>query len=149
MIPWVPLMQADEPPEVVLQRCREVIDQHAPAEEHEGLLTVTQVFTRLRYKDPNLLSILGRKTVMIESPVIREIVGEHCRKTSWGHCNPLRPRAARTGKRGEIDSRRVSPGRRDQIGGVQPAPGALRGGATGDPPAPEPWDPADEPEPKP
>ena len=58
MMPWVPLMQADEPPEIVLRRCREVIDQHAPAEEHESLITVTQVFTRLRYKDPNLLSIL-------------------------------------------------------------------------------------------
>ena len=29
MMPWVPLMQADEPPQIVLQRCREVIDQHA------------------------------------------------------------------------------------------------------------------------
>jgi hypothetical protein len=47
MMPWVPLMHADEPPESVLLRCREVIDQHAPAEEHESLITVTQVFTRL------------------------------------------------------------------------------------------------------
>ncbi len=62
MMPWVPLMQAAEPPEIVLRRCREVIDQHAPADEHESLITVTQVFTRLRYKDPNLLSILGGKT---------------------------------------------------------------------------------------
>ncbi len=61
MMPWVPLMHADEPPQIVLQRCREVIDRHAPDEEHESLITVTQVFTRLRYKDPNLLSILGGK----------------------------------------------------------------------------------------
>ena len=59
-MPWVPLMHAAEPPEVVLRRCREVIDQHAPAAEHESLLTVTEVFTRLRYKDPKLLSILQR-----------------------------------------------------------------------------------------
>jgi len=52
MMPWVPLMQADEPPQIVLQRCREVIDRHAQAEEHDHLITVTQVFTRLRYKDP-------------------------------------------------------------------------------------------------
>jgi hypothetical protein len=73
-------MEASEPPEVVLRRCREVIDQHAPAAEHESLITVTQVFTRLRYKDPNLLSILGGKTVMIESPLIREITAERSHK---------------------------------------------------------------------
>src|SRR5208337_1795680 len=73
-------MQAAEPPEIVLRRCREVIDQHAPAEEHESLITVTQVFTRLRYKDHNLLSILGGKTVMIESPLIREITAERSHK---------------------------------------------------------------------
>jgi hypothetical protein len=76
MMPWVPLMQSAEPPEVVLRRCREVIDQHAATAEREPLLTVTQVFTSLRYKDPNLLSILGGKKAMIESPLIREIVAE-------------------------------------------------------------------------
>src|SRR3954447_11404272 len=80
MMPWVPLMQTAEPPAVVLRRCREVIDQHAPAEEDDRLLTVTQVFTRLRYKDPNLLSILGGKTAMIESPLIREITAERSHK---------------------------------------------------------------------
>ena len=30
MMPWVPLMQAAEPPEVVLRRCREVIDRARP-----------------------------------------------------------------------------------------------------------------------
>ena len=79
-MPWVPLMQSAEPPEVVLRRCREVIDQHAPAAEREQLLTVTEVFTSLRYKDPNLLSILGGKIVMIESPLIREIVAERRHK---------------------------------------------------------------------
>ena len=59
MMPWVPLMHSPEPPETVLRRCREVIDRHVPAAEHNQLITVTQVFTRLRYKDPNLLSILG------------------------------------------------------------------------------------------
>ena len=28
MMPWVPLMETADPPEVVLRRCREVIDQH-------------------------------------------------------------------------------------------------------------------------
>jgi hypothetical protein len=69
-------MQTSVPPETVLRRCREVIDRHAPAAEHDPLITVTQVFTRLRYKDPNLLTILGGKVAMIESPLIRELVGE-------------------------------------------------------------------------
>ncbi len=80
MMPWVPLMQSADPPEVVLRRCREVIDQHAPAGEREQLLAVTQVFTSLRYKDPNLLSILGGRKAMIESPLIREIVAERSHK---------------------------------------------------------------------
>ena len=81
MMPWVPLMQSAEPPETVLRRCREVIDRLAPPEEHDRLITVTQVFTRLRYKDLNLLSILGAKPAMIESPLIRELVGEGRQKS--------------------------------------------------------------------
>ena len=80
LMTWVPLMQSAEPPDVVLRRCREVIDQHAPAAEREQLLTVTEVFTSLRYKDPDLLSILGGKKAMIESPLIREIVAERSHK---------------------------------------------------------------------
>lgn len=76
LMPWVPLMQSAEPPEVVLRRCREVIDQHATDAEREPLLAVTQVFTKLRYKDPGLLTILGGKKAMLESPLIREVVAE-------------------------------------------------------------------------
>jgi hypothetical protein len=50
------------------------------AAEREQLLTVTQVFTSLRYKDPNLLSILGGKKAMIASPLIREITAERSHK---------------------------------------------------------------------
>jgi hypothetical protein len=65
MMPWVPLMQAAEPPKAILRRCREVIDQNSQAEDHDRLITVTEVFTRLRYKDIDLPSILGRNTAMI------------------------------------------------------------------------------------
>lgn len=80
MMPWVPLMQSAEPPEAVLRRCREVIDQHATPAEHEPLLAVTQVFTSLRYKDTHLLAILGGNKAMIESPLIREIVAARSHK---------------------------------------------------------------------
>jgi hypothetical protein len=36
--------------------------------------------TTLALKDPNLLSILGGKTAMTESPLIREIVGDRFHK---------------------------------------------------------------------
>jgi hypothetical protein len=74
LIPWVPLTQFQGPPEPVLQQCRERIDQHAAAEERANLLVVTQVLTRLRYNDPQLLTILGGSRIMIESPLIQEIV---------------------------------------------------------------------------
>ena len=106
MMPWVPLMQAAAPPEIVLRRCREVIDSTRRRAEHDSLLTVTEVFTRLRYKDPNLLSILGGKTAMIESPLIREIIAERSHKDILRLLkDPLRSRAARAGSRGEIDPR--------------------------------------------
>jgi predicted transposase YdaD len=74
LIPWVPLTQFDGPPEPVLQQCRERIEQQAVAEERANLLAVTQVLTRLRYNDPQLLTILGGSRIMIESPLIQEIV---------------------------------------------------------------------------
>jgi hypothetical protein len=74
LIPWVPLSSFEGPPERVLQRCRVAIDQRASADERANLLAVTQVMTRLRYNDPNLLALFGGIQTMIESPLIQEIV---------------------------------------------------------------------------
>jgi len=153
MMPWVPLMQADEPPEIVLRRCREVIDQHAPAEEHESLITVTQVFTRLRYKDPNLLSILGGKTVMIDSLVrsllIREIVAER------RHKDILKVLAIRFGPvptelQAEVKAILDETVLDAVVELAAASPDLEHFGAElrAIPRPPEPWDPADEPEPK-
>ena len=147
MMPWVPLMQADEPPQIVLQRCREVIDQHAPAEEHESLITVTQVFTRLRYKDPNLLSILGGKSVMIESPLIREIVAEVRQKdilkflTRFG---PVPPELAAE-VRSILDETVLDAV--VELSTSCPDLEHFQAEMRAIPRPPEPWDPADEPEP--
>jgi hypothetical protein len=70
----VPLTQFETPPEIMLQQCRQRIDQMAMVEERANLLAVTQVLTRLRYNDPKLLTILGGIQVMIESPLIQEII---------------------------------------------------------------------------
>ena len=67
IMPWVPLMRAVEPPDAIARRCREVLDQHAQAEDHDRLIAVTEVFTRLRYREnSDLLSILGRNTDIIQ-----------------------------------------------------------------------------------
>ncbi len=85
LIPWVPLTDFAEPPEAVIRRCRDVIEEHAPAGERANLLAVTQVLTRLRYNDAGLLSallpILGGREVMIESPLIQELVAENTQRS--------------------------------------------------------------------
>jgi hypothetical protein len=65
------------PPEMVIRRCREEIDQHASPEEKANFLAVTQVLTELRYKKQGLLGvllgILGGQEAMLESPLIQEL----------------------------------------------------------------------------
>jgi hypothetical protein len=48
LVPWAPLAHFDGPPEELIRRCREHIDQEAPPAEHENLLVVTQILTGLR-----------------------------------------------------------------------------------------------------
>ncbi|TVS07802.1 MAG: hypothetical protein EA424_29385 [Planctomycetaceae bacterium] len=74
LIPWVPLTDCADPPEKVMERCRDVIEQNAPPGEKANLLAVTQVLAYLRYNDVGLLTILGGRQVMLESPLIDEIV---------------------------------------------------------------------------
>jgi predicted transposase YdaD len=41
-----------------------------------NLLAVTQVMARLRFPAPHLLEILGGKKIMIESPLLKELMSE-------------------------------------------------------------------------
>jgi len=148
MMPWVPLTHAAEPPEAVLRRCFEVIDQRAPAEEQEQLITVTQVFTRLRYKDPNLLSILGGKTAMIESPLIREIVGDRFHKvilkllaTRFGPVSPELEAEVRSILDESVLDSVI------ELAAFSPDLKHFQTEMRAIPRPPEPWDPADQPEP--
>ncbi len=75
LVPLIPLAHSDQPIDVVLRQCRQRIDQ-APEEEQENLLAVAQVMARMRYNDAGLLSILGGKRVIMESPLIQEIMDE-------------------------------------------------------------------------
>ena len=152
LMPWVPLMQTSEPPEIVLRRCRDVIDRHAPAAERDRLIAVTQVFTRLRYKDPNLLSILGAKTAMIDSLVrsllIRELTAERSHKhilkllaTRFG----LVPPELEAEVRSILDESVLDAA--IQLAAFSPDLDHFAAGLRAIPRPPEPWDPADEPEP--
>ncbi len=153
MIPWVPLMHATEPPEVVARRCREVIDRNAPADEREQLITVTQVFTRLRYKDPNLLTILGGRTAMfevLEALLIRELKAEQNHKAILKFLairfGPVPP-ALEAELKAILDESVL-----DTVVGLAASCSNLeqfQKEMRAIPRPPEPWDPADEPTPEP
>jgi hypothetical protein len=81
LIPWVPLTDLADPPEAVLQQCRERIDRQAPPEERANLLAVTQILAGLRFNDPRLLAILGGSQAMIDSPVLQEYIAQRMHKT--------------------------------------------------------------------
>ncbi len=81
VIPWVPLTHFGGPPDRLLRRCRERIEQQAPPEERVNLLALTQVMARLRYPDPQLLTLLGGARVMIESPLITELLAKNTAET--------------------------------------------------------------------
>jgi hypothetical protein len=81
LVPWVPLTRFQGPPAPILAECRRRIDKQALPEERDNLLAVSQVLVQLRYNDPELLAILGGKRIMIESPLINEIVAESTQKT--------------------------------------------------------------------
>ena len=81
LIPWVPLTDFADPPETVIRRCRDAIEQQAPAGEKANLLAVTLVLANLRYNDLGVLSILGGQRAMIESPLLQEFASERARKT--------------------------------------------------------------------
>jgi hypothetical protein len=149
-------MQATEPPELVIRRCREVIDEHAQGEDHDRLLTVTQVFTRLRYKDSDLHSILGRPTKMIQeayefgkSLLIRDIVGEQLHKMIL---ELLRTRFGPISFEVESEVRSIldeSVLRAvNKLAALCPDIEQFVTELRAIPRPPEPWDPADEPEPK-
>jgi hypothetical protein len=57
LIPWVPLTDFADPPETMMQRCRDAIEQHAPPDEKANLLAVTQVLAYLRYPSACLFAV--------------------------------------------------------------------------------------------
>jgi hypothetical protein len=81
VVPWVPLMQFDGPPETLLERCAEKIEHEAHPEDCADLLAVSQVLTELRFPHPELVSILGGQRPMIESPLLQKLIAEKLHET--------------------------------------------------------------------
>lgn len=75
-VPWVPLAQTALPPEELLRRCRERIEQQGKPQEQEPLRTVTKVLATLRYNDPGLLALLGGRPMpfLSEIPYVQELI---------------------------------------------------------------------------
>jgi hypothetical protein len=110
LIPWLPLTQFTGPAQALVQLCRERIDEQASPDEHANMLAVTQVLTRLRYNDASLLSILGGRKIMIESPLLQELVAESLHETLLGvledRCGSVPPETA-TLIRAILDEKRL------------------------------------------
>jgi hypothetical protein len=75
VVPWAVLARHEGPPEVLLRRCRDRLDREGGG-QRANLLAVTQVFARLHFDRPEWLDILGGREVMLESPLIQDIVAE-------------------------------------------------------------------------
>jgi hypothetical protein len=75
LLPWVALAKIDGPPEPVFEECRRRVDaQVTGADERANLLAVMQVLTHLRYNDPRFFAILGGREVVINSPILQDIL---------------------------------------------------------------------------
>ncbi len=74
VVPWVPLMHFDGPPENLLERCAEKVLREAHQNDRADLLAVTQVLGGLRFPAPLLAQFLKGEEVMFESPVLQRFV---------------------------------------------------------------------------
>ena len=57
MVPWVPLTHYEGDPHDLIRTCRQRIDQQAAPREHDILLGLTEIMTRLAYNDKSLVPI--------------------------------------------------------------------------------------------
>ncbi len=93
LAPWATVARWGGRPEELLRQCRDLIDRRAAPDEREVMLSVAAVLASIRYNDPRLLSILGGKEAMIDTPLMREIITEqHALKTHRIILNLLRDR---------------------------------------------------------
>jgi hypothetical protein len=76
VMPWVPLMQIDGPPEPVLERGAEGIEREAAPTQRTDLIVISQVMAELRFPGLDMLTFFGGKLAMIESPLLQRVQAE-------------------------------------------------------------------------
>jgi len=76
VIPYIPMSQFDEPPDVMLEWCRQRIEEGAPPEQKNNLLAITWIMASAVYKDEAVLAHLLRRDAVIDSPVLQELFAE-------------------------------------------------------------------------
>jgi predicted transposase YdaD len=81
IVPLVPLMAIQGPPEPLLRRCCERIDREAGGQK-ANMLAVAQTLAKLRFPQQEFLDLFGGSRAMIESPLIKEIV-EQVEQKTW------------------------------------------------------------------
>lgn len=74
LIPWVPLTRSALPPEELLTQCRDRLATVPDPTDRAGLLAVTQILAGLAFPDRRFLHLFGGPEVMIESPVLDEVI---------------------------------------------------------------------------
>ena len=87
IIPFVPLTAYSGPPEALLQRCAERIEEQASPEEKGNLLATTHVMAEMRYNKLDLLKLLGGNPMTMQkifdaSPTIQRIKADAERERS-------------------------------------------------------------------
>jgi hypothetical protein len=80
VVPWITLMDFNGPPEALLERCAEKIERTAHPKDRANLLAVSQVMAELRFPNPELLSLLGGKGPMFESPLLQKMIADRIHK---------------------------------------------------------------------
>lgn len=76
LVPWIPLTQFAGSVEPILRQCRDIIDRKADPGEWEALQVVTHMLASLRYNKAELFPILGGREMLLETPLMQEILAE-------------------------------------------------------------------------
>jgi hypothetical protein len=77
LVPWVPLTHFEGSPEPVLESCWQRIQMQAHVQDQANLLAVSQIFAMLRFREPELLKLLGGEKAMIESPLVEQLIAKN------------------------------------------------------------------------
>jgi hypothetical protein len=87
LMPLLPLAHFDGPPEIMLETCRQRIEQQAKPEEKDNLLATTHAMASIRYNDQQLLLLLGAtrmslEKVLFNSPATEWLMAEREREAA-------------------------------------------------------------------